>query len=106
MSLLTHFHADFLSGHLELRKRTGAQICLGDKAQADYPFRALKDKETIQLGQVRLSILETPGHTPEGISIVVYDLEQSSDTPHAVFDRETRYSLAMSEDQTLWPRLG
>ena len=89
--LLTHFHADFLAGHLELRKRTGAQICLGDKAHADYPFKALKDKETIQLGQVRLSILETPGHTPEGISIVVYDLDQSSDKPHAVLTGDTLF---------------
>ena len=88
---LTHFHADFLAGHLELRKRTGAQICLGAKAQADYPFRALKDNETIKFGQVRLTILETPGHTPEGISIVVYDLDQSSTKPHAVLTGDTLF---------------
>ena len=62
---LTQFHADFLAGHLELRDRTGAEIGLGAKATAEYPFKALHDGEIIEFGQVRLSILETPGHTPE-----------------------------------------
>ena len=88
---LTHFHADFLAGHLELRERTGAQICLGAKAVAEYPFRGLKDGETIAFGKVRLQILETPGHTPEGISIVVYDLSQSTDNPHAVLTGDTLF---------------
>jgi glyoxylase-like metal-dependent hydrolase (beta-lactamase superfamily II)/rhodanese-related sulfurtransferase len=89
--LLTHFHADFLAGHLELRERTGAQICLGAKATAEYPFRGLKDGDTINFGQVQLRILETPGHTPEGISVVVYDLGQSRDTPHAVLTGDTLF---------------
>lgn len=89
--LLTHFHADFLAGHLELRERTGAQICLGSKALAEYPFRALRDGDIIKFGQVQLKILETPGHTPEGISIVVYDLSQSSDKPHAVLTGDTLF---------------
>ena len=88
---LTHFHADFLAGHLELRERTGAEICLGSKAVAEYPFRALRDGDTIEFGQVRLQILETPGHTPEGISIVVYDLAQSSGKPHAVLTGDTLF---------------
>jgi hydroxyacylglutathione hydrolase len=61
---LTHFHADFLAGHLELRDRVGATICLGARAEADYAFRPFQDGETLELGQVRLQILETPGHTP------------------------------------------
>ena len=65
---LTHFHADFLAGHLELRDRVGATICLGARAEADYAFRPFSDGETLELGQVRLQILETPGHTPEAIS--------------------------------------
>jgi glyoxylase-like metal-dependent hydrolase (beta-lactamase superfamily II)/rhodanese-related sulfurtransferase len=89
--LLTHFHADFLAGHLELREKTGAQICLGAKATAEYPFRGLNDGDTINFGQVELRILETPGHTPEGISIVVYDLGQSHDKPHAVLTGDTLF---------------
>ena len=89
--LLTHFHADFLAGHLELRDRAGAAICLGAKATAEYPFQALNDGATIELGQVRLSILETPGHTPEGISILVYDLEKSPEKPHAVLTGDTLF---------------
>ena len=88
---LTHFHADFLAGHLELRERTGAQICLGEKAQAEYPFRRLKDGETIVFGQVTLKILETPGHTPEGISLLVFDRDRSIDTPQAVLTGDTLF---------------
>ena len=89
--LLTHFHADFLAGHLELRERTGAQICLGAKATAEYPFRGLKDDDTINFGQVQLRIMETPGHTPEGISILVFDLTQSTDHPYAVLTGDTLF---------------
>ena len=88
---LTHFHADFLAGHLEIRDQTAAEICLGAKAQADFPFRALTDGDTIEFGTVRLKILETPGHTPEGISILVYDLKQSSKKPHAVLTGDTLF---------------
>jgi glyoxylase-like metal-dependent hydrolase (beta-lactamase superfamily II) len=72
---LTHFHADFVAGHLELRERTGARIYLGAEARADYAFTPLSEGEVVEFGDVRLCILETPGHTPEGISIVVHDLE-------------------------------
>ena len=82
--ILTHFHADFLAGHIELRDRAGARICLGAKAEAEFDFMPLGEDETIELGQVRLKIMETPGHTPEGISILVYDLTISDGTPHAV----------------------
>ncbi len=88
---LTHFHADFLAGHLELRDQAGAEICLGSKAKAEYPFKALQDGSTIEFGQVRLSILETPGHTPEGISILVYDLANDAENPHAVLTGDTLF---------------
>ncbi|GAB2488643.1 MBL fold metallo-hydrolase [Streptosporangium sandarakinum] len=68
----THFHADFLAGHLELAARTGAWIGYGRVAEAEYPIRALADGERIQLGDVVLEIMETPGHTPESISILVH----------------------------------
>ncbi|MGH9466158.1 MAG: MBL fold metallo-hydrolase, partial [Terriglobales bacterium] len=70
---LTHFHADFLAGHLELRERTGAEICLGARARAEYPFRALANGETLPLGAGRLQVLHTPGHTPESISLLVFE---------------------------------
>ena len=60
---LTHFHADFVAGHLELRDRAGARICLSSKANADYDFTPLKNNDVLQLGKIRLRILETPGHS-------------------------------------------
>src|ERR1700684_2224963 len=68
---LTHLHADFIAGHLELRDRVGAKIYLGVAAKAGYAFIPLHDGDTVELGRVRLKALETPGHTPESISIVV-----------------------------------
>jgi glyoxylase-like metal-dependent hydrolase (beta-lactamase superfamily II) len=65
--LLTHFHADFIAGHLELRERTGAKIYLGAKAVTDYEFTPLSEGDAIEFGDVRLSVLETPGHTPEAV---------------------------------------
>ena len=88
---LTHFHADFLAGHIELRNRTGAKIHLGQRAQAEYDFVKDKEGDVIELGAVRLKILETPGHTPEGISILVYDLAQSAERPHAVLTGDTLF---------------
>ncbi|RGD56881.1 MBL fold metallo-hydrolase [Kitasatospora xanthocidica] len=79
----THFHADFLAGHLELADRTGAWIGYGRRAETDYPIRHLADGERIELGDVVLEIMETPGHTPESISILVF--EQPDDTvPYGV----------------------
>ena len=88
---LTHFHADFLAGHLELRDRTGASICLGAQAKAEYPFTAFKDDDVVEFGRVRLKIAETPGHSPESISIVVYDLGSSRETPYAVLTGDTLF---------------
>lgn len=89
--LLTHFHADFVAGHLELRALTGARIGLGAKARAEYEFAALKDGDALEFGDTRLSILETPGHTPEGISIVVHDLAKDARKPHAVLTGDTLF---------------
>jgi hydroxyacylglutathione hydrolase len=88
---LTHFHADFLAGHIELRDRVGAEICLGAKAQADFDFRSFAQGETLTFGDVRLEVLETPGHTPEAICILVYDLAQDADRPHAVLTGDTLF---------------
>ena len=89
---LTHFHADFLAGHLELRDRTGATIYLGAAAKAEYQFTPLGDGDAVQFGKVRLEVLETPGHTPESISILVYDLAESADSvPRAVLTGDTLF---------------
>jgi glyoxylase-like metal-dependent hydrolase (beta-lactamase superfamily II)/rhodanese-related sulfurtransferase len=71
----THFHADFLAGHLELAAATGAWIGYGQVAQqhAEYEIRPLHDGERIVLGDVVLEIMETPGHTPESISVLVFE---------------------------------
>src|SRR5207253_2096711 len=70
--LETHFHADFLSGHLELAEATGAAISYGDVATPDFPIDPLRDGQRLSLGAVTLEIRHTPGHTPESISVVVY----------------------------------
>ena len=88
---LTHFHADFLAGHLELRDRTGARIHLGAKAKAEYSFAPMGDGDTLAFGRVRLEVLETPGHSPESISIVVYDLDRNEGVPYAVLTGDTMF---------------
>lgn len=89
--LLTHFHADFVSGHLELRDHNGAEIYLGAKATADYKFKPMSDGEKLCFGKVELKVLETPGHTPEAISILVYDLSKKNDAPYAVLTGDTLF---------------
>jgi len=69
----THFHADFLSGHLEMAQATGAWIGYGPGARAEFQIRSLADGERITLGEVTLEIMHTPGHTPESISVLVYE---------------------------------
>jgi hydroxyacylglutathione hydrolase len=88
---LTHLHADFIAGHLELRDRVGASIYLGAAAKAGYAFTPMRDCDILEFGRVRLKILETPGHTPESISILVYDLNKSDTQPHAVLTGDTLF---------------
>lgn len=86
----THFHADFVAGHLELAAATGAWIGYGAQAVADYEIRHFANGEKISLGEVELEILETPGHTWESISIVVR--EHAGDAvPHAVLTGDTLF---------------
>lgn len=75
--VLTHFHADFAAGHLELQKRTGAGLSLGAKARPEYAFTPRQEGDEIKLGRNSLRILETPGHTPEAISLVAYEGDQA-----------------------------
>ncbi|MDQ2678377.1 MAG: MBL fold metallo-hydrolase [Actinomycetota bacterium] len=91
----THFHADFLSGHLELAAATGAEIIFGDAAAPGFPARLVHDGERIVMGETELEFLATPGHTPESISIVVRDLAGVADgarpDPLAVFTGDTLF---------------
>lgn len=88
---LSHLHADFIAGHLELRDRTGAKIYLGARAQAEYAFTPMKEGDALEFGKVRLQVLETPGHTPESISILVYNLEKDPTNPYAVLTGDTLF---------------
>jgi glyoxylase-like metal-dependent hydrolase (beta-lactamase superfamily II)/rhodanese-related sulfurtransferase len=88
---LTHLHADFVAGHIELRDRVGATIYLGAVARAEYRFTPLHDGDIVDLGRVRLQALETPGHTAESISLAVYDLDRSVTEPQAVLTGDTLF---------------
>jgi rhodanese-related sulfurtransferase/glyoxylase-like metal-dependent hydrolase (beta-lactamase superfamily II) len=88
---LTHFHADFVAGHLELHDRCGASIRLGARAKAQYAFVSMKDGDTLEFPGLRVQVLETPGHTIESISITVFDLEKDPAKPHAVLSGDTLF---------------
>jgi hydroxyacylglutathione hydrolase len=85
----THFHADFVSGHLELVEATGAWIGFGEAAQTEYPIRRLADGEHVSLGEVDLEILSTPGHTWESISVLVR--ERADAPPQAVLTGDSLF---------------
>lgn len=86
----THLHADFVSGHKELASRTGAQIYIGREAAATFPHVDVQDGFQLQFGRCQVSVLETPGHTPESICLVVADLGKSAN-PWAVFTGDTLF---------------
>lgn len=86
----THLHADFLSGHLELAGATGAEIVYGEAADVDFEHRSVSDGEQIDLGEVTLEFRATPGHTPESISVVVYDRHGVA-APYGVLTGDTLF---------------
>src|ERR1043166_521543 len=86
----THLHADFVSGHRELAARTGAEIVFGAKAGARFPHRAVGGGDELKVGGVVLRFLETPGHTPESVSVVVIDTEVSQE-PQKVLTGDTLF---------------
>jgi hydroxyacylglutathione hydrolase len=85
----THLHADFLSGHLELAKATGATVIYGEGADVDFPHRLVADGERVALGDVTLEFRATPGHTPESISVVVW--ERGASIPYGVLTGDTLF---------------
>lgn len=86
----THSHADFVSGHLELAEKTGAEIVYGQRAATRFPTHKVKEGDELEVGNVKLKFLETPGHTPEGITIVAEDTENPSE-PLKMFTGDTLF---------------
>jgi hydroxyacylglutathione hydrolase len=80
----THCHADFVSGHHELAARTGAKIYFGATAPVKFDFVPVREGDEIVMRDVTLRFLETPGHTPESISVVIFDRNQSTTSPWGV----------------------
>ncbi|MFM2376721.1 MAG: hypothetical protein RLZZ165_1818 [Bacteroidota bacterium] len=102
--LETHFHADFVSGHLDLAAATGAEIVYGPTARPDFPIHLAKDGEYLRLGDCLIQVLHTPGHTMESVVYLLYD---ESGNPHALFTGDTlfigdvgRPDLAVSSELT------
>ena len=90
-AMLTHFHADFVAGHLGLRDRCGAAVHLGARARADYAFSPLRDGDRLAWGSLGIGVLETPGHTPEGVTLLVYDLDADPIKPKAALTGDTLF---------------
>jgi len=88
---LTHFHADFVAGHLELRDACGADIRMGSRAVTEYPLNTMKDGDVLEFPGLRLQVLETPGHTIESISLLVFDLKKNTAQPCAVLTGDTLF---------------
>lgn len=84
----THFHADFVSGHLDLAKKTGATIVFGPSATPNYAAHVAEDGEELQLGDVRIKVLHTPGHTMESSTYLLLD---ESGNPNALFTGDTLF---------------
>tara|TARA_Y100001972_G_C7662915_1_gene334618 strand:+ start:3185 stop:4588 length:1404 start_codon:yes stop_codon:yes gene_type:complete len=84
----THFHADFVSGHVDLADKTGATIIYGPKAQASFQFHESKDGEIFQLGKIKIKVLHTPGHTMESATYLLFD-EKGKE--HAIFSGDTLF---------------
>jgi len=86
----THSHADFVSGHIELAAKTGAEIIYGQRANTQFPTHKVKDGDELNVGTIKLRFLETPGHTPEGITIVAENTADH-DEPLKMFTGDTLF---------------
>ena len=86
----THSHADFVSGHIELASKSGAQIIFGQRANTEFPALKVKDGDKLNVGAIELTFMETPGHTPEGITVLAKDTE-APDIPVKMFTGDTLF---------------
>ena len=100
----THFHADFVSGHVDLANKTGAKIIFGPGAKTEYDMHEATDGEIFELGDIKIKVLHTPGHTPESSTFLLYDEEGQE---HSIFSGDTlfigdvgRPDLAVKSDLT------
>ncbi|MBS1647428.1 MAG: MBL fold metallo-hydrolase [Bacteroidetes bacterium] len=84
----THFHADFVSGHVDLANKTGAQIVYGPQAQTTYKSYVAADNETFTIGKLTIKVLHTPGHTLESSTYLLLDEQQK---PHCIFSGDTLF---------------
>lgn len=84
----THFHADFVSGHIDLAKKTGAHIIYGPEAETEYEKHLAKDGEDFKIGKVKIKVLHTPGHTPESTTYLLFD---ENGKEHAIFTGDTLF---------------
>src|SRR5688500_994962 len=86
----THSHADFVSGHVELAEKTGAEIVFGHRANTRFATHKVRDGDTLTVGEIKLTFRETPGHTPEGITILA-DNTAEPGTPKKLFTGDTLF---------------
>ena len=86
--LETHFHADFVSGHLTLSEKTGAPIVFGPNASTDFEAHVATDGERLKLGDIEIEVLHTPGHTMESTTYLLRDEQGLS---HAIFSGDTLF---------------
>jgi glyoxylase-like metal-dependent hydrolase (beta-lactamase superfamily II) len=84
----THFHADFVSGHLDLSKKTGASIVYGPNAKPDFEFISAKDNQVFEIGNIKIKVLHTPGHTMESTTYLLIDVDGND---HAIFSGDTLF---------------
>lgn len=84
----THFHADFVSGHVDLARQTGATIVYGPTAQTEYDSHVATDGETFKVGKLTFKVLHTPGHTPESTTFLLYD---ENGKEYAIFTGDTLF---------------
>jgi len=89
--ILTHLHADFVAGHCELARRAGATIWISEHAHAEFEHRAATDGEELRVGGLRLVFLATPGHTPESMTVLVYDPALSEEQPQKMLTGDTLF---------------
>ncbi len=86
----THSHADFVSGHVELAEKTGAEIVYGQRANTRFLTHKVEDGDELNVGKINLTFFETPGHTPEGITILAEDTAESGE-PKKLFTGDTLF---------------
>ncbi|HXB39087.1 MAG TPA: MBL fold metallo-hydrolase, partial [Bacteroidia bacterium] len=86
--LETHFHADFVSGHVDLAQKTGAQIVFGPDAQTNYKSISATDGQELKIGKLTVKVMHTPGHTPESVCYLLLDENKK---PHSIYTGDTLF---------------